>query len=111
MKRALVTGGSGTIGAAIARALAAAGHYVYVHAHGNPERAEALAAEISSGDGAAQPIHFDVTYGASAQLVLEQFLASGAIQIIVNNAGIHDDAVLPGMQPEQWSRVIDVSLN
>jgi 3-oxoacyl-[acyl-carrier protein] reductase len=111
MKRALVTGGSGTIGAAIARALAAAGHFVYVHAHGNPERAEALAAEISSGDGTAQPVHFDVTDGASTRLVLEQLLASGAIQIIVNNAGIHDDAVLPGMQPEQWSRVIDVSLN
>jgi 3-oxoacyl-[acyl-carrier protein] reductase len=38
-------------------------------------------------------------------------LSAGPIQIIVNNAGIHDDAVMPGMQPEQWSRVIDVSLN
>jgi 3-oxoacyl-[acyl-carrier protein] reductase len=33
------------------------------------------------------------------------------IQILVNNAGIHDDAVFPGMQIEQWHRVIDVSLN
>jgi 3-oxoacyl-[acyl-carrier protein] reductase len=38
-------------------------------------------------------------------------LASGAVQIVVNNAGIHDDAVLAGMRPQQWQRVIDVSLN
>jgi 3-oxoacyl-[acyl-carrier protein] reductase len=111
MRRALVTGGSGTIGAAIVRALAAAGHFVYVHAHGHPARAEALVAEIAAGDGAAQAVHFDVTDGAATRHALEQLVATDAIQIIVNNAGIHDDAVLPGMQPEQWSRVIDVSLN
>ena len=111
MKRALVTGGSGTIGAAIARVLAAAGHYVYVHAHGHPERAEALAAEMSSGDGMAEPVCFDVTDATAARNALEKLADNGAIQIIVNNAGIYDDAVLPGMQPEQWSRVIDVSLN
>ena len=38
-------------------------------------------------------------------------LAAGPIQILVNNAGLHDDAVLPGMRREQWSHVIDVSLN
>jgi 3-oxoacyl-[acyl-carrier protein] reductase len=111
MRRALVTGGSGAIGAAIARALAAAGHFVYVHAHGHPERAEALTAEICAGHGSAQPVHFDVTDGAATRHALEQLVTTDAIQIIVNNAGIHDDAVLPGMQPEQWSRVIDVSLN
>ena len=42
---------------------------------------------------------------------LERLLADGALQIVVNNAGIHDDAVMPAMKPEQWSRVIDVSLN
>jgi 3-oxoacyl-[acyl-carrier protein] reductase len=111
MRRALVTGGSGTIGAAIARALAAAGHYVYVHAHGNPERAESFVAEIISGDGVAQAVTFDVTDGVATRIAVERLLANGAIQIIVNNAGIYDDAVFPGMQPEQWSRVIDVSLN
>ena len=38
-------------------------------------------------------------------------LEAGAIQILVNNAGLHDDAVLPGMSPAQWHRVIDVSVN
>jgi 3-oxoacyl-[acyl-carrier protein] reductase len=42
---------------------------------------------------------------------LQKILDEGAIQIVVNNAGIHDDAVMPAMKPEQWSRVIDVSLN
>jgi 3-oxoacyl-[acyl-carrier protein] reductase len=42
---------------------------------------------------------------------LEQLLAAGPIQVVVNNAGIHDDAVMPAMKPEQWSSVIDVSLN
>jgi len=45
-------------------------------------------------------------------LVVEaERLAGGPIQVVVNNAGIHDDAVMPAMKPGQWSRVIDVSLN
>jgi 3-oxoacyl-[acyl-carrier protein] reductase len=111
MSRALVTGGSGTIGAPIARALAAAGHHVYVHAHGGLERAQNIAADIVARGGAAQAVRFDVTDAAETGRALVQLLESGPIQILVNNAGIHDDAVLPGMRPEQWSRVIDVSLN
>ena len=111
MIRALVTGGSGTIGAAIAHALAGAGHHVYVHAHGQPARAEAIAAEIIARKGSAEPVRFDVTDAAETRAALERLLEAGAVQILVNNAGIHDDAVMPGMNPEQWSRVIDVSLN
>jgi 3-oxoacyl-[acyl-carrier protein] reductase len=111
MIRALVTGGSGAIGAAIAKALAAAGHHVYVHANGQLERASAVAASIIADGGAAEAIRFDVTDGEQTRSALETLLAAGPIQIIVNNAGIHDDAVMPGMRPDQWSRVIDVSLN
>jgi 3-oxoacyl-[acyl-carrier protein] reductase len=111
MIRALVTGGSGTIGAAIARVLAATGQHVYVHANAQLERAEQVAAEIVAAGGAARAVRFDVTDGEQTRRGLEDLLADGAIQIIVNNAGIHDDAVMPGMRPAQWSRVIDVSLN
>jgi 3-oxoacyl-[acyl-carrier protein] reductase len=109
--RALVTGGSGTIGAAISRALAVAGCHVLVHAHARPGRAAEVAADICSQGGSAEAVRFDVTNAAETARALEALLGDGAIQIIVNNAGIHDDAVMPGMQPEQWARVIDVSLN
>ena len=111
MRRALVTGGSGALGAAICRKLAAAGHHVYVHAHGGAARAERVAAEIAAAGGSAAVVIFDVTDAAAAGRVLETLVVAGAIQIVVNNAGIHDDAVMPGMRADQWSRVIDVSLN
>jgi 3-oxoacyl-[acyl-carrier protein] reductase len=110
MKRALVTGGSGAIGAAIAAALAAAGHHVYVHGFSNPDRAEKIADEIRRNGGAAEAVAFDITNAEAATSALEKILQAGPIQILVNNAGFHDDAVLPGMRREQWSRVIDVSL-
>jgi 3-oxoacyl-[acyl-carrier protein] reductase len=112
-KRALVTGASGDIGGAIARRLAALGAQVLVHANGRAERAEALVAEINAA-GALQPAQalvFDVTDRAAAAAALERVLEQGAVQIVVNNAGIHDDAVFPALRAEQWSRVIDVSLN
>ena len=111
MKRALVTGGSGGIGAAICRRLAAGGLHVYVHANRRLEEARKLAAEIAAAGGSAQAVAFDVADRERTGAELEKILADGAVQVVVNNAGIHDDAVLPAMKPHQWSRVIDVSLN
>jgi 3-oxoacyl-[acyl-carrier protein] reductase len=111
MKRALVTGGSGGIGAAICRALAEAGHEVLVHANRQIDKAEALAAEIRAAGGQASALAFDVTDRAAAEAALTAAVADGPIQILVNNAGIHADAVFPGMSGEQWDSVIDVSLN
>jgi 3-oxoacyl-[acyl-carrier protein] reductase len=109
--RALVTGGSGGIGSAICRALSAQGHFVYVHAHRGIEAAQAVAADIAASGGSASVIQFDLTDAASTQSALDKILEQGAIQVLINNAGIHDDAVFPGMSPQQWHRVIDVSIN
>ncbi|HEX4267866.1 MAG TPA: 3-oxoacyl-ACP reductase FabG [Steroidobacteraceae bacterium] len=111
IKRALVTGGSGGIGAAICRRLAGAGHHVYVHARKGVDAAEKVVEEITAAGGGATALHFDVTDAEGARTALESALSSGPIQILVNNAGVIDDAVLPGMRPEQWHRVIDVSVS
>jgi 3-oxoacyl-[acyl-carrier protein] reductase len=110
-KRALVTGGSGGIGAALCRRLARDGHHVYVHAHRGVAAAAALVEEIIASGGAAEPICFDITDAPAVGAALAGALESGPIQILVNNAGVHDDAVLPGMSAAQWHRVIDVSAN
>ena len=110
-RRALVTGGSGAIGGALCRRLARDGHHVYVHAHHSTALAETLVGEIRAGGGTAELVSFDITDGAATRATLEAVLEAGPIQILVNNAGLHDDAVLPGMRAEQWQRVIDVSVN
>ena len=111
MKRALVTGGCGGIGAAICRTLAADGLHVIVHANRRLQEAERLASEIAAEGGVAQAVAFDVADRARTEAALTELLAAGPIQVVVNNAGIHDDAVMPAMKPAQWSRVIDVTLN
>lgn len=111
MKRALVTGGSGAIGAAICRRLAADGLHVIVHANRQLASAQSLCDELNNSGGSAQAVQFDVTDNSATQTALEALLEDGPIQVLVNNAGIHDDAVFPGMQRQQWHRVIDVSLH
>lgn len=111
MKRALVTGGSGGIGAAICRRLAADGHHVVVHANSGLDRAQAVVNDIKAAGGSAEAVAFDITNREATQAALDALLAAGPIQILVNNAGIHEDAVFPGMNGGQWDRVVDVSLN
>lgn len=111
MKRALVTGGSGDLGSAIARRLARDGLHVIVHANARLAAAEAVVQAIRADGGSAEAVAFDVTDAQASAAALERLLEAGAIQVLVNNAGIHDDAVFPGMRAEQWHRVIDVSLH
>jgi len=79
---------------------------VIVHAHRNLDAARALAAEIGG-----EVLAFDVTDAAAARSALEALLERGPVQILVNNAGTHDDAAFPGMREAQWRGVIDVSLH
>jgi 3-oxoacyl-[acyl-carrier protein] reductase len=110
-RRALVTGASGGIGAAIAERLGRAGLHVIAHAHGRIESAAAVVERIVAAGGSGEAIAFDVTDAASTDAACARMLAGGAVQVIVNNAGVHDDAVFPAMRREQWQRVIDVSVD
>ena len=109
-RRALVTGGSGSIGAAICRRLAAAGCEVVIHAHSRIDAAGELDDEIVAAGGSARAIAFDVADTEAARAALERLVEDEPIQVLVNNAGIHDDAPFAGMGADQWQRVIDVSL-
>ena len=106
MIRALVTGGASPIGAAICRALARDGHRVIVHAHASRDRAEALAAELGGSATA-----FDIADHEAARAACEALLADGPIQVLVHNAGAHDDVPMAAMTQAQWQRVIGVSLD
>ena len=111
MKRALVTGASGDIGAAICRLLAAGGMHVIANAHSRPDAAAAVVRAIVASGGSAEAVAFDVTDAPGTRAALERLLVHGPIQVLVNNAGLHQDAPLPGMTGDQWSRVVDVSLH
>ena len=111
MKRALITGGSGEIGSAICERLAADGVFVFVHANRNLEGAQRVVDTIMARGGSARAVQFDVANAEQTLAILQDLLAEAAIQIVVNNAGIHNDAVLPGMSAQQWHSVIDVSLH
>ncbi len=109
--RALVTGGSGGIGSAICRRLSAAGCFVYVHAHRSTAAAQAVVEAIVAAGGAAAAVRFDLTDATATRAAVDKLLEDGPVQVLVNNAGIHDDAVFPGMTPQQWHGVIDLSVN
>lgn len=110
-RRALVTGGSGDIGSAICMRLAADGCEVIVHANRNVERAQTVVEQIRAAGGIAQAVAFDVADAQATQAAIATLLEAGPIQIVVNNAGIHDDGPMAGMSEAKWKRVIDVSLH
>ncbi len=110
-RRALVTGASGALGQSIARRLAADGAALLLHANARADAVQALAEELRGAGGRAEALTFDLTDDAATAAACARMLEGGAVQIIVNNAGVHDDAVFPGMSAMQWHRVIDVSLN
>lgn len=110
MKRALVTGGSGDIGRAIARQLGAADLHVYVHGS-RAERAQEVAARICEEGGSAEGIGFDITDGERTRTIISALVANEPIQVLIHCAGTHDDAPLAGMSAGQWHSAIDVSLH
>lgn len=110
-RRALVTGGSGGIGAAICCRLAAQGLHVIVHANRGLERAQALADAIVSKGQLASAVSFDLSDDAAVAAAMARLLRQGPVQVLVNNAGAHRDALMAGMDARTWNEVIDVNLN
>jgi 3-oxoacyl-[acyl-carrier protein] reductase len=104
---ALVTGGSGGIGAATCRALADAGHHVLVGYGGNAEAAAKVAADCH---GPAEPIHLDVTDEASVSAAVGAATERGSLAVVVNNAGVAEDDLLLRLDPERFDRTLDVNL-
>src|ERR1700710_2908512 len=103
---AVVTGGSRGIGAAICKALKAAGYKVAASYAGNDEAAQKFKAETGI------PVFkWDVSSFEACGAGVKQVEAEvGPIEVLVNNAGITKDAMLHKMMPEQWSAVINTNL-
>lgn len=110
-KRALVTGGSGDLGRAIALRLARDGLHIIVHANRRLAVAQEVVAQIEAAGGSGEAVAFNVADREAAQAALAKLLEGGPVQVLVNNAGTHDDAAFPALSAAQWQGVIDVSLN
>lgn len=111
LARALVTGGSGAIGSAVCRHLARQNRHVIVHGNRRVAQALQVAEAIKAQGGSAEAVSFDVTDGDQTAQILTELAAREPIQIIVNNAGIHQDAPMAGMSRKTWTETIDVSLH
>ncbi|MFW5802724.1 MAG: 3-oxoacyl-ACP reductase FabG [Verrucomicrobiota bacterium] len=108
---ALVTGGSGGIGSHICKTLARQGAAVAIHYYSGREAAEALQAEIAANGGTAVTAHADLTDEEAAKALVENVAQTqGRLDLVINNAGRLDDAMLAFMTTEQWRRSLDVNL-
>ena len=111
-RNALVTGAGRGIGAAIARRLAADGFRVWLHHHRSREAAEALLKEIQHAGGEGLLIRFDVSSAAEIESELVPALErEGPLEVLVNNAAVTRDGLVPRMSDEDWETVIETDLS
>jgi glucose 1-dehydrogenase len=108
---ALVTGASGGIGRAIARALAAEGAAIALNYHRNGAEAEALAKEIGAGGGRSFAVQADVAQQPAVDAMFADVAERlGAIDILVAGAGIQRDSPIADMSVADWRQVLDTNL-
>jgi 3-oxoacyl-[acyl-carrier protein] reductase len=104
---ALVTGASRGIGAACALALGLAGFKVAVHYRGSEEKALAVCEKIPG----ARPFKADLADAAACQALIKTVVAEmGPIAVLVNNAGISIDQILPFAKPEDFDTLLNTNL-
>ena len=114
MKYALITGASRGLGKAIALRLAKDGLSVIINYQSNKEAAEDTLRQVQESGGTGELLPFDVSDAQAIDKALETWSASHPddyISVLVNNAGIRQDNLMIFMQEEQWSMVLDTTLN
>ncbi|MDY0294453.1 MAG: 3-oxoacyl-[acyl-carrier-protein] reductase [Acholeplasmataceae bacterium] len=110
-KIALVTGGASGIGRTISLALAKCGATVIVNYNQSKEKAESLIEEINNLGQKAMAFQANIAHYEEAKKLIDDILNQfGQLNIVVNNAGITDDALILRMTEEQFDRVIDTNL-
>ena len=114
MKYALITGASRGLGKAIALRLAKDGFAVIINYQSNREAAEDTLKQVQEAGGTGELLPFNVADPQAIETALESWSASHPedyISVLVNNAGIRQDNLMVFMQEEQWSKVLDTTLN
>ena len=114
MKYALITGASRGLGKAIAIRLAKDGFAVIINYQSNREAAEDTLKQVQEAGGTGELLPFDVSDPKAIETALESWQNAHPeeyISVLVNNAGIRQDNLMIFMQEEQWSRVLDTTLN
>lgn len=108
---ALVTGGAVGIGLAICKALAKVGYRIVVNYHSSSDAANSLVLDIEAGGGHALAVKANIANFDETKYLIDQTIAAfGRLDVVVNNAGISDDALILRMSEEQFDRVIQTDL-
>jgi 3-oxoacyl-[acyl-carrier protein] reductase len=114
MKYALVTGGSRGIGRAICVELAIQGFHILINYASNEEAAKETKRLVEEIGVTAELLPFNVAEGEAVDRALDEWTTQHPddhIGVLVNNAGIRQDAMMIFMQNSQWRDVLDISLN
>ena len=110
-KVALITGASRGIGKEIALELSKLGAEVFINYSSSDEKAEEVVNSIKNNGGKAHKLKFDVSKEESVSLAFDEIIKiNGAIDILINNAGITRDGLLMRMKSEQWDEVLNTNL-